>query len=86
MSGTKNKSYMLRIRQLPKPEYKLMKSLITEYNLQDETEIFAVALRLLNEVQQFDSGNGLTWILNVIDSFRTFTAEQREEEYEVGGD
>lgn len=71
MSVPSKSPYTLRLRQLPKPEYTLMKSLVSRYNLTDTTELFAIALSLLNEVEQYNNGQGHQWIINVIDAYRS---------------
>ena len=72
-----NSTYMLRMRPLPKPEYKMMKEYVKKYNLQDESELFAVALQLFAEVERYNNGQGYTWIVQVIDSYRSLTEQQR---------
>lgn len=80
-----NPQYYLRLRSLPKPEYKLMRQLVDLLGLKDESELFAVALRLLYEVRQYkpDTVNGglsvgQQWIVQVIDSYRSMTEEARD--------
>ena len=52
-----------------------MKALVQKYSLRDESELFAIALRLLTEVEiyEVDKHTGQKWISQVIDSFRSHT-------------
>lgn len=68
----------LRMRQLPKPEYYLMRDLIEKYSLRDPCELFTVALRLVHEVLRYDQGRGEQWFINVINTYRSYPHEQRE--------
>lgn len=82
-------SYGLRMRQLPKPEYRLMVALRDRYGLKDTTELFAVALRLMSEVERYTGSTdassyggvpmGTRWIQQVIQSTRTLSDAQREQ-------
>lgn len=79
-----NPQYYLRLRALPKPEYRLMKGLVDLLGLEDESELFAVALRLLYEVRQYKPDTvagglsvGQQWIVQVIDSYRSLKEEDR---------
>lgn len=56
----------LRLKQLPKDEYLLMQTLVKEYALADASEVFRVALRLMDEVARFDPPHGEAWILRLI--------------------
>ena len=71
-------TFTLRLRQLPKPEYKLMKALVKSLSLKDESELFAIALRLLYEVSLYDNGRGERWIIQVINTFRSSLDKERE--------
>jgi len=73
--------YSLRMRQLPRPEYRLMKALISRYELTDVSEMFAVSLRLFHEVMRYDNGAGEQWIRNVINEHRTDENETRVYEF-----
>ena len=73
--------YQLRMKPLPKPEYRLMRALIKQYDLKDESELFGVALRLLHEVSHYKHGEGLTWIYQVIDSYRSLPDTTRHTDY-----
>lgn len=75
---SENGGYSLRMRQLPKPEYRLMKGLLERYQLRDSSELFAVALILMHEVGQYKSGEGEKWINQVIDSFHLIPEKDRE--------
>lgn len=69
----------LRMRQLPKDEYRLMKALIEQFELQDPSELFTVLLRLGYEVLHFgDKGQGKQWFIQVIDTWRSYPTEERE--------
>ena len=70
--------YKLKMRQLPKPEYRLMKALVQKYHLEDESELFAVALHLWTEVERYKDGQGERWIIQTIDHYRSTPAAQRE--------
>lgn len=80
----------LKMRQLPRPEYRLMKALVKKYNLKDESELFAVALRLLTVVERytipgtarFTLTSGETWIIETIDSLRSRSDAERATDYE----
>ena len=74
-----NPQYYLRLRSLPKPEYRLMKRMVEQYKLKDESELFAIALRLLYEVGQYQplEQTGYKWIVQVIDSYRSLKEEDR---------
>lgn len=76
-------SYGLRMRQLPKPEYRLMVALRERYQLKDTTELFTVALRLMAEVERLTDHSGglqgIQWITQVVESTRTLTDAQREQ-------
>lgn len=72
--------YGLRMKQLPKPEYRLMKALQLRYNLSDTSELFGVALRLMAEVELYQSPTGQAWITQVIHSYRSLSDAEREYE------
>lgn len=69
--------YGLRMKQLPKPEYRLMKALQLRYNLSDISELFGVALRLMAEVELYQSPTGQVWIQQVINSYRSLSEAER---------
>ena len=71
-------SFFLRMRQIPKPEYKLMKALVKKYQLRDDSEMFQIALVLLYEVSLYNDGIGEQWIHQVIDSTRTLPEKNRQ--------
>lgn len=70
-------SFGLRMRQLPKPEYALMKALKARWQIEDTSELFAIALRLMKEVEAFTGVNGQEWITNVIDHYRSTLEAER---------
>jgi hypothetical protein len=69
--------YSLRMRQIPKPEYKLMKALVKKYSLKDDSELFQVALTLLYEVSLYNDGIGDQWIHQVITSLKEMPEKDR---------
>lgn len=73
--------YGLRMRQLPKPEYRLCKALQEIYGIADISELFAISLRLMDEVQRFQGVSGQNegeqWIHQVITSYRSLNEAQR---------
>ena len=82
--ANQSNGYWLRMKQLPKPEYKLMKALQSHYNLSDASELFSVALHLMAEVGQYQSATGQyqsptgqRWIQQVINSYRSLSEEER---------
>ena len=72
-----NNSFSLRMRQIPKPEYKLMKAMVKKYQLKDESELFSIALSQMYEVSLYKNGEGEVWITHVIDSFHTLHEKDR---------
>jgi hypothetical protein len=60
----------LRMKQLPKSEYTLMKTLIDRWQLTDESELFCVAMHLMEEVALYDPPRGETWLHQVIATWR----------------
>jgi hypothetical protein len=80
-SNDNGRGYGLRMRQLPKPEYRLSRALQERYALRDISELFAVALRLMDEVERFQAvpgqNSGEQWIHQVINSYRSLSDEQR---------
>jgi hypothetical protein len=72
----------LKMKQLPKAEYKLMRLLIAEYSLdKDPAELFACALRLVYEVLHMQGGHvsdGQQWWVQIINQYRSAPDEQRE--------
>ena len=81
-----NNGYSLRMRQLPKPEYKLMKALVKRYALKDDSELFQIALVLMYEVSLYTErghlDKGEQWIEQVIDSTRSLTEKDRQYQLE----
>lgn len=78
MAESRKGMYTLRMRQLPKPEYSLSKQFIQTYNLTDLSELFAIALRLMAEVERYgDNSQGKQWIIQVINSYRSLTEKER---------
>ena len=73
------------MRQLPKPEYYLMKALIAKYALRDESELFAVALRLWSTVERFSLHGtdtaGCLWIADAVETLRHRSEIQRTADY-----
>lgn len=69
--------FSLRMRQLPKPEYRLMKALVKQYHLKDDSELFAAALILMYEVSLYNDGIGVQWIHQVIGSMRDLPEKSR---------
>jgi hypothetical protein len=69
------------MRQLPKPEYRVMQRIVAQYGLRDVSEAFAVALHLLTIVERFTlHGNdaaGKQWITQAIDILRTAPESER---------
>ena len=72
-----NNSFSLRMRQIPKPEYKLMKAMVKKYQLKDESELFSIALSLMYEVSLYKNGEGEVWITHVIDNVKTLPEKDR---------
>lgn len=69
--------YSLRMRQIPKPEYKLMKAMVKKYQLKDDSELFQMALVLMYEVSLHNGIGGDKWIAQVIDSTRSLSEKDR---------
>ncbi len=78
-SGTTytNSLFMLRMRNLPKPEYKAMKAMKRRWHLRDDSELFAVLIRLASEVMRYHDGQGEQWVINVIESMRSIPESDR---------
>ena len=75
----------MRIQQLPKPEYRLMKALQEEYGLDSPTELFTVLLVLAYEIGHMHDGivvNGEGYIRRLIDQVRSTSVIERQ--YENG--
>ncbi len=71
MDTEKKSPFSFRMRNLPKPEYMLLKQLKERYQLDDDMETVVIALRLWSEVLQFGSqGEGKAWVVNVINTWR----------------
>lgn len=70
--------YSLRMRQLPKPEYKLLKAMVKKYQLRDDSELVSIALALMYEVSTYKAGQGEGWIAQVIDTLRTLPERDRQ--------
>ena len=67
----------LRMKQLPKAEYQIMKDLIARYSLNDPSELLAALLRLAAEVEQLTLSasslgggsygiDGASWLLRIV--------------------
>ena len=57
------------MKQLPKPEYELMRALIAQYSLDDPCELFTALLRLAAETQQLTDTvliDGAIWLQRII--------------------
>lgn len=86
--------FAFKMKPLPKPEYRLMKSLIDQLSLDSPSELFAVLCRLATEVRRFTpSGTtanldraertfGEVWITQVIDTYRRMPEAERQAEYD----
>jgi len=72
-----NGGYSLKMRQLGKPEYRLMKALLERYQLRDSAELFSVALSLMYEVSLYKHGEGEKWIAQVIDTLSSTPESHR---------
>lgn len=60
----------LRMRQLPKSEYTLMKRLIEHFDLDDPSELYGVLLVLGYEVLQRTDLQGKQWVTRIIGELR----------------
>ena len=69
--------FTFRMRCLPKPEYRLMRELITRYQLADPSELVAAMVQLTTEVIRYQDGQGEQWWLGVIDRLRSTTQMDR---------
>jgi len=70
-----------RMRQLPKPEYRLMQAMIKQYALDDPCELFTCLLRLGYETLY--AHNGEQYWLSIIATWRNNKTEART--YELPG-
>lgn len=70
----------LKMRQLPRPEYHAMKAMQKLWHIDDDSELFAVCIRLAYEVSLYQDGMGEQWILNVIDALRNIPDGDRRYE------
>ena len=71
MGIEKKTPFSFRMRNLPKEEYTLLKQFKEQYQLDDDMETVAIALRLWAEVLQFGSkSEGKNWVVNVINGWR----------------
>ena len=71
---------LFKMRQLPKPEYRLMQWMIAAYQLDDPAELFTVLLCMADEIQRMDDtliDNGGVYIKRVINHIRSSEAESR---------
>ena len=58
-----------RMKQLPKPEYQLLKDMIAQYNLEDPSELITALLRLAAEVDSLHNAtitDGSAWLQRLI--------------------
>lgn len=84
--GRANTTGMFKMRQLPKPEYRLLKGMITKYGFKDEAELVTCLLRLSYDLVQMKQGHiadGEQWLLQALHTLRTYTQEERV--YELPG-
>ena len=75
-------AYQFRMRQLPKAEYALMKSMIDKYDLKDPSELVTCLLRFTYEVLHLSQVNGQgvngqAWWIQVINQWRSDPQEER---------
>ena len=77
MNGKGGYQATLRMKQLPKAEYGLAKSLIDKYGLDDMSELFLVSLRTVYEIIHMNEGNGEQIVKNVIGASRSEKGETR---------
>ncbi len=78
MTEEKKSTWSFRMKQLPKPEYALMKAIKDQFQLDDPSEVFVVTLRMLYEVLYHGHDNeGQEWVRQVIDTWRANKTEQR---------
>ena len=69
-----------RMRQLPKPEYRLMQAMIAHYRLKDPCELFTCLLRLSYEITHMKNAgisDGHKYLIQIIDILRSQPAEAR---------
>jgi hypothetical protein len=76
--------FFMKIKQLPKPEYKLQKGLIEHYGLDDTREVFVVALRLWYEYMH--SAVGEKHIKEIINVWRNNQLEDRQYDLPKAGE
>ena len=70
-----------RMKQLPKPEYRLMKAIIEEYQLDDPSELFIIGMRVLLDMRRFTMVDGEQWVQNVINQWRSESDSERSYEF-----
>ena len=71
---------MFKMRQLAKPEYKLLKALKERYALTDDAEVVVLCLRVTYEVLRMKDGHiadGQQWFKQVYTTLRALPDEQR---------
>ena len=76
----KSTAGMFKMRQLAKPEYKLLKALKKKYTMVDDAEVVVVCLRLTYEVLRMQQGHiadGEQWFKQVYDNLKALPQEQR---------
>lgn len=73
--------FLFRMKQLPKPEYQLMKDMMTYYNLEDDpSELFTCLLRLGYEIHKLSDGyvdSGDQWFTDIIAQYKAQPTEDR---------
>lgn len=69
--------YSFRMRQIPKPEFKLLKAMVQKYHLKDDCELITIALSLMYEVSTYKNGQGEQWIANVMSSIQSLPDSRR---------
>jgi len=75
-TGSRGQYYM-RIKYLPRPEYYAMVAMVKRWHLDDQSELFAMLVRLASEVMRYQDGKGEQWIMNVLDALRSMPEAQR---------
>ena len=81
MAESGGKYGWFKMKQLPKPEYTLLKELIEAYSLKDASEAVTVLLALAYEVRQLKDAHiadGAHWIVQVIDHVRSRPESARQ--------
>ena len=84
IGSPKRTAGMFKMRQLAKPEYKLLKALKNKYKLIDDAEVVMMCLRVTYEVLHMQDGHitdGEQWFKQLYDVLQSNTQEERV--YEV---